>query len=266
MKRKIIFLIVIIVIFLPIYAFQIEPRLVKVNSVELGTGTQELKVVQLSDIQLSESYKENRLDKVIKKVNQENPDLIVFTGDLFDNYSEYANEDAIISKLSELNATIGKYAVWGNHDYGGGAARVYEEVMTASGFQVLRNNGETILLANKQLFIGGLDDSLLGNPSVSETLAARQQYDYSIILTHEPDVADGFIGTDTQLVLAGHSHGGQVWVPFYQVTNVLAEKYVRGLYELEKGMHLYVNTGIGTTVIHARFGVVPEVTAFTIHI
>ncbi|KAF1305751.1 phosphatase [Enterococcus sp. CU12B] len=266
MKRKIIFLIVIIVIFLPIYAFQIEPRLVKVNSVELGTGTQELKVVQLSDIQLSESYKENRLDKVIKKVNQEKPDLIVFTGDLFDNYSEYANEDAIISKLSELNATIGKYAVWGNHDYGGGAARVYEEVMTASGFQVLRNNGETIPLANKQLFIGGLDDSLLGNPSVSETLAARQQYDYSIILTHEPDVADGFIGTDTQLVLAGHSHGGQVWVPFYQVTNVLAEKYVRGLYELEKGMHLYVNTGIGTTVIHARFGVVPEVTAFTIHI
>lgn len=85
-------------------------------------------------------------------------------------------------------------------------------------------------------------------------------------MTHEPDVADAFIGTDTQLVLAGHSHGGQVWIPFYPIKNVLAEKYTRGLYQLDGITQLYVNTGIGTTSIHARFGVIPEVTQFTIYI
>ncbi|MDO7864046.1 hypothetical protein [Brochothrix thermosphacta] len=66
--------------------------------------------------------------------------------------------------------------------------------------------------------------------------------------------------------MAGHSHGGQIWIPFYQVTNTLAEKYVKGLYDLEDDMKLYVNTGLGTTSIHARFGVIPEVTTFLIHI
>lgn len=117
----------------------------------------------------------------------------------------------------------------------------------------------------KKVFIGGLDDSLLGNPSVSETFAYRQQADYSILLTHEPDVADQFVGTNTQLVLAGHSHGGQVRLPFYQVKNVLAKKYVRGLYELSDQTKLYVNTGLGTTSIHARFCVPPEISVFQLH-
>ncbi|MEG0373688.1 MAG: metallophosphoesterase, partial [Enterococcus sp.] len=136
-------------------------------------------------------------------------------------------------------------------------------VMNAANFEVLKNTGETITLNNgKRVFIGGLDDSLLGNPSVTETLAYRGKYNYSILLTHEPDVADKFIGTNTQLVLAGHSHGGQVRLPFYQVKNVLAEKYVRGLYELRDQTKLYVNTGLGTTSIHARFCVPPEISVF----
>ena len=139
--------------------------------------------------------------------------------------------------------------------------------MSAGGFTVLRNQGETLTLSDgRQVFLGGLDDSLLGNPSVSDTLAYRQNYDYAITMTHEPEVADAFIGTYTQLVLAGHSHGGQVWIPFYPIKNVLAEKYTRGLYQLDAITQLYVNTGIGTTSIHARFGVIPEVTQFTIYI
>ena len=138
--------------------------------------------------------------------------------------------------------------------------------MNAADFDVLKNAGETISLANgKRVFIGGLDDSLLGSPSIDETLSYRQGYDYSVLLTHEPDVADGFVGTNTQLVLAGHSHGGQIRLPFYQVTNVLAKKYVRGLYELSDHTKLYVNTGLGTTAIHARLGVPPEISVFQLH-
>ena len=263
-------LLILLIIALPFYAWRVEPFLVHVNHVELGKKNDRtpLNVVQISDLQVSEYYETNRLDKVIEKVNAQKPDILLFTGDLFDNYSKYPEQRApMIEKLKAFKANIGKYAVWGNHDYGGGAVRVYEDVMSAGGFTVLRNQGETLTLSDgRQVFLGGLDDSLLGNPSVSDTLAYRQNYDYAITMTHEPDVADAFIGTDTQLVLAGHSHGGQVWIPFYPIKNVLAEKYTRGLYQLDAITQLYVNTGIGTTSIHARFGVIPEVTQFTIYI
>lgn len=263
-------LFILLIIALPFYAWKVEPFLVHVNHVELGKKNDRtpLNVVQISDLQVSEYYETNRLDKVIEKVNAQKPDILLFTGDLFDNYSKYPEQRApMIEKLNAFKANIGKYAVWGNHDYGGGAVRVYEDVMSAGGFTVLRNQGETLTLSDgRQVFLGGLDDSLLGNPSVSDTLAYRQNYDYAITMTHEPDVADAFIGTDTQLVLAGHSHGGQVWIPFYPIKNVLAEKYTRGLYQLDAITQLYVNTGIGTTSIHARFGVIPEVTQFTIYI
>ncbi|MFK4861734.1 metallophosphoesterase [Lactococcus petauri] len=259
---------ILLIVALPFYAWKVEPFLVHVNHVELGKKNERtpLNVVQISDLQVSEYYETNRLDKVIEKVNAQKPDILLFTGDLFDNYSKYPEQMApMIEKLKAFKANIGKYAVWGNHDYGGGAVRVYEDVMSAGGFTVLRNQGETLTLSDgRQVFLGGLDDSLLGNPSVSDTLAYRQNY--AITMTHEPDVADAFIGTDTQLVLAGHSHGGQVWIPFYQIKNVLAEKYTRGLYQLDAITQLYVNTGIGTTSIHARFGVIPEVTQFTIYI
>lgn len=261
---------ILLIVALPFYAWKVEPFLVHVNHVELGKKNERtpLNVVQISDLQVSEYFETNRLDKVIEKVNAQNPDILLFTGDLFDNYSKYPEQMApMIEKLKAFKANIGKYAVWGNHDYGGGAVRVYEDVMSAGGFVVLRNQGETLTLSDgRQVFLGGLDDSLLGNPSVSDTLAYRQNYDYAITMTHEPDVADAFIGTDTQLVLAGHSHGGQVWIPFYPIKNVLAEKYTRGLYQLDAITQLYVNTGIGTTSIHARFGVIPEVTQFTIYI
>lgn len=261
---------ILLIVALPFYAWKVEPFLVHVNHVDLGKKNERppLNVVQISDLQVSEYFETNRLDKVIEKVNAQNPDILLFTGDLFDNYSKYPEQMApMIEKLKAFKANIGKYAVWGNHDYGGGAVRVYEDVMSAGGFVVLRNQGETLTLSDgRQVFLGGLDDSLLGNPSISDTLAYRQNYDYAITMTHEPDVADGFIGTDTQLVLAGHSHGGQVWLPFYPIKNVLAEKYTRGLYQLDAITQLYVNTGIGTTSIHARFGVIPEVTQFTIYI
>ncbi|EKF52213.1 hypothetical protein C426_0486 [Lactococcus garvieae DCC43] len=201
-----------LILTLPFYARKVEPFLVHVNHVELGKKNERtpLNVVQISDLQVSKYYETDRLDKVIDEVNAQNPDILLFTGDLFDNYSKYPEQKApMIEKLKAFKANIGKYAVWGNHDYGGGAVRVYEEVMTAGGFTVLRNQGETLTLDDgRRVFLGGLDDSLLGNPSVTDTLAYRQSYDYAITMTHEPDVADAFMGTDTQLVLAGHSHGG----------------------------------------------------------
>lgn len=275
MKRMLLKLIIIaslLLAALAIYAFKIEPFTVKVQEINVNnTGTQELKVVQFSDTHISKAFPPEKLAKIVTAINEQEADIVIFSGDLFDNYAKfgYGEETAVADELAKINATYGKFAVWGNHDYGGGASRVFEETLTASGFQILKNNGTNLLLENnQQVFIGGLDDSLMGNSSVEETLATRETPAYSILVTHEPDIADQFVGMNgtNQLILSGHSHGGQIWLPFYQMKNTLAKKYSKGSYQLADDTLLYVNTGIGTTMIHARFFTPPEVTVFKINI
>lgn len=255
------------------YAFQIEPLMTFTHYYDLNAPdrkiTQVIRVVQLSDIQVNAYYTEHNLAKLVEKVNDLSPDVIVFTGDLFDNFSKYQAVDAVTQALSSLDAAYGKYAVWGNRDYGGGASRVYADIMLDSGFTLLENEGITITTSKGQeLFIGGLDDALLGSPDISATLSHMENDpDYRIILLHEPDMADRFETDSANLLLAGHSHGGQVKLPFIKSpSTALAEKYTSGFYDLSTTMKLYVNTGIGTSHIPVRFMVPPEIAVFNIGI
>lgn len=252
------------------YAFMIEPALLKVNKHTLtaSKGGDTLKIIQLSDIQVSENYSLNRLEKLIKKVNKLDADIIVFTGDLFENYSQFPYATEVAIQLKKLHPKYGKYAVWGNRDYGGGAVRIYNEVLSNGGFHLLKNEGTTFPIShNKKLFIGGLDDAIFGSPNIKNTLLHQtKEANYSILLMHEPDVADQLSASTIDLALAGHSHGGQIHLPFTKrKTNTLAEKYIAGFYDVN-GMTLYVNTGIGTSRIPARFMVPPEIALFTIHL
>lgn len=255
------------------YAFQIEPSMTFTHYYDLNAPdrkiTQVVRVVQLSDIQVNAYYTEHNLAKLVEKVNDLSPDVIVFTGDLFDNFSKYKAVEAVTQSLSSLDAAYGKYAVWGNRDYGGGASRVYADIMSDSGFTLLENEGVTITTSKGQeLFIGGVDDALLGSPDISATLSHMENDpDYRIILLHEPDIVDRFETDSANLLLAGHSHGGQVKLPFIKSpTTALAEKYTSGFYDLSKNMKLYVNTGIGTSHIPVRFMVPPEIAVFNIGI
>ncbi|MEH6942132.1 metallophosphoesterase [Bacillus sp. JJ722] len=254
------------------YAFKIEPAMTVVHSYDLNGKTGEsVKVVQLSDIQVSETYTIKELNELIEKVNKLSPDLIVFTGDLYDNFAEYQSVQDVTESLSKLEATYGKYAIWGNRDYGGGAVRIYEELLTNSGFTVLKNSGVNVTISNgKKIFIGGLDDALFGNPDKDSMLADMDEdRDYAIVLMHEPDMADSLKNHFVNLLLAGHSHGGQVRIPFVKTKSTsLAEKYTDGFYTLNEstGMQLYVNTGIGTSHIPVRFMVPPEISVFNIHL
>ncbi|MFV0393194.1 MAG: metallophosphoesterase [Coprobacillaceae bacterium] len=226
-------------------------------------------VVQISDLHISKNYTADRINKIVEEINEKSPDIVIFTGDLFDNYAVYGPTEEVIQNLSKIEATYGKYAIWGNHDYGGGASKVYEETMSASGFTLLSNTGEAIELSNKQvIFIGGLDDSLLGNPNIANIQSLMQEeYAYSILLTHEPDSVDLFQDIDMDLVLSGHSHGGQIYIPGIELVKTsMAQNYTSGFYTINEGTELYVNTGIGTTKIAARFLVPPEIAVFNIKI
>lgn len=267
-KRYFFYLVLLTIVGIVLYAFFIEPKRIVTHHYIVGqnNGQKPVKVVQLSDIHIQKNYPASQLEKIVTKVNNENPDIILFTGDLFDNYATYGPSEEVIAALSRLNAPLGKYAVWGNHDHGGGAARVYPEILAAADFQLLENAGVNVPVSNeKSIYISGLDDSMLGNPLIEDALAARQS-DYTILLSHEPDKADELLDHNIQLILSGHSHGGQVRLPFTTIKNVMAEKYVEGFYDLANDTRLYVNTGLGTTKIPVRFGVPPEIAVFDLYV
>ncbi|MED1408026.1 MULTISPECIES: metallophosphoesterase [Bacillus] len=278
LKKFIISLISILIIpvSLYFYATEIERRLVSVtwNEIEAPTIPEEFnnkKILQFSDVHLGSEFTLKQLDNLVGKMNELRPDIVVFTGDLIDKFGTYnAEREEAKEILREIHAPLGKYAVFGNHDRGGGGSLFYKRYMEEAGFSVLVNEVQKIKVENgKYITISGLDDFLLGKPQIDSTLKNLKQQDFNMLLVHEPDVVDKVARYPVDFQMSGHSHGGQVQIPFVGplITTKLAEKYVEGMYELEgksKPLHLYVNRGIGTTRMPVRFWSVPELSVFVL--
>lgn len=265
--------------FLLWYGFCVEPNLLVVRhySMQAGEGRDStdtpLRLVQISDLQLGENYSTGQLQKVVQRIQREQPDVLVFTGDLFEDYSQCGAEleQEVTALFSQLRAPLGKYAVWGNRDYGGGAEKAYRRILQAAGFTLLCNESVEISLENgEELLLCGLDDSLFGKPDGQPFLQQESKaYAYRILLLHEPDVAQLWSHSAFQLILAGHSHGGQVRLPFApRFKTALARQYTRHFYTLnqETGLQLYVHTGLGTSHFAVRIGVPPEIAVFDIQV
>jgi len=258
-----------ILIMIYIYARFIEPELLTVRYETINTDylkNDEIKILQFSDTHISEYFDIDDLNNAIDKINEENPDIVVFTGDLIDQFNNYENKEnihEIWEILGSINAPI-KYAVYGNHDYGGGAEKVYKEIMEKSGFKLLINEKEELPQYNINFI--GMDDSIFGEYEPAVISGNMDKDMYNIVLSHEPDVADRLLEYSIDLLLAGHSHGGQVNLPFANYLPSLGEKYVRGFYDFEnfRQTKVYVNIGLGTSTIPMRFMAAPELTVITL--
>lgn len=269
---KSIFFLVLLFILLAVltvgYAHFIEPSRLTVTQIEDTSYSMKepITVAVFADTHFGFQYDTEDFQKVVDQVNANPPDILFFAGDLIDNLNEYQGDTALISeKLGEMKAKIGKYAVFGNHDYGGGAEYEYEAIMNKGGFQVLVN--ETVTFKKNNLRLIGIDDLLIGygDPSIVNRASPDM---YNLVLCHEPDIVDKILNSNTDYMIAGHTHGGQIRVPFYteQYLPSYGEKYVKGEYALSNnnGTIVYVNSGLGTTRIPARLGAVPELTYLTI--
>lgn len=248
------------------YAFGVEPHRLTVERHGVGSGERSLTVLQISDLELSENYTADELEKLLAAVEKEQPDLIVFTGDLFSNYSLYHPTQEVVEALSTLSAPYGKFAVWGNNDYGGGAAREYPWILEAGGFTLLKNQSITLALPDGgRLLLVGLDDSVLGHPRLTDLLPQENTADFTLLLTHEPWPAQELLPGQADLVLAGHTHGGQVRIPFL-TEGFTHETLLQGLYQLDNAPDtlLFVNSGLGTSRMGVRFLVPPQIAVFTI--
>lgn len=273
MVRKIIIWAILFVSLLGIYTTYIERNLliIKRHNVTINKGGEEkLKVVQITDIHLGEFYNLNQLEKVVKKINGLDADIVIFTGDLIDNASTYNEIDNIAEVLKEIKCKTGKYAIYGNHDYGGGAVRYYEDIMNKGGFEVLKNEGTTIGFKDKHIKFFGADDGLMGKQNLDKTMSRINKKSINLLLLHEPDLVKKYSNYPVDLVLSGHSHGGQIYIPFYGPLkkNVLSEKYTKGFYKLNniRETKIYVNSGLGNTKVPFRLFNIPQISVFNLKI
>ena len=154
----------------------------------------------------------HEFDKVLNAIEKMEPDIVVFSGDLIDHYNTYSKDVSIISeKLSEIQAPYGKYAIFGNHDYGGGAENQYESIMEAGGFTVLKN--EYYAIKELDLAMIGIDDVLIGYGDPAIASWGRPDY-FNIVLSHAPDVIDEVQDYNVDLMISGHTHGRQINLKF----------------------------------------------------
>ena len=158
--------------------------------------------------------------------------------------------------------------MFGNHDIGGGAERYYEDIMNEAGFQVLRNESTTLQVQGETINIMGGDEGMMGWHDPRITTEGIEEEEINLLLLHEPDLIEEYNEYPIDLTLSGHSHGGQVSIPFYGpiIKNHLAEKYYKGLYTMnnERKTKLYVSSGLGNTKVPFRFGNIPVVESFNI--
>ncbi|MFJ7936269.1 metallophosphoesterase [Sporosarcina sp. NPDC096371] len=269
---KFLFILCIVVIGIIVYAFKIEPKrlVTREFDVELSSESREsIRVVQFSDTHLGPDYSLQQLEKLVERINELEPDIISFTGDLIDVPSAFEGRSEISGILGKLTSKYGKYAIWGNHDYGGSGVRFYEDIMIKSGFTLLRNQNSVIELdSGQKITMIGLDDAMLGHPDIEKSIAGVGSQGAKLLLLHEPDLVDKIEADHFDLALAGHSHGGQVVVPLLGplVTPPMAKIYTKGMYQLTTDTSLYVNSGIGTTKIAIRFWNPPELSVFELAI
>jgi predicted MPP superfamily phosphohydrolase len=211
-----------------------------------------LRIVQISDLHIGNGLEGARLDRVVARVNAHDPDVVALTGDLFDFDPRYVEDGA--RRLNGLTARHGVFAVLGNHDGYTGLELVADALARlAPGVTVLR--GDVVRLpTGSPLYVAGIDDPGtrftardLHIPELEELAALRPADGHSILLVHRPEAFAQAARLGFPLVLAGHTHGGQLALPTRGGRHNLASlvtRYTRGLFA-ENGSFLYVNRGIG---------------------
>ena len=222
------------------------------------------RVAQISDLHMGHWINAERLDGVAALINEQNPDLVVITGD-FVSYSLKQVEEDMAAGLQKISAADGVVAVLGNHDHWLDPARV-RSVLSKGGVRELANDVLTMHRGSATLHVAGVDDILVGANDLNKVLEILPDDGPAILLAHEPDFADesaesGRFG----LQLSGHSHGGQILLPrLGPMRGEMFRRYPLGRYQVGD-MVQYTNPGIGTHVLRLRINCPPEITMVTLH-
>ncbi|HEY0405072.1 MAG TPA: metallophosphoesterase [Pyrinomonadaceae bacterium] len=261
-----------ICVLLGLWAFVIEPNRLTLNEVELKLphwppAFAGLRVALISDLHAGSPYIDvAKLRRVVEMTNAAKPDLILLAGDfMVTSRTHQAIEPEVIAgELKNLRAPLGVFTVLGNHDWWYGGERV-RAAFDAVGIRVLENDVAQLKREGQSLWLAGIADAWTRKPDINGTLQKVTDDGPVIILTHNPDIFPN-VPARVSLTLAGHTHGGQVNIPFIgrpQVPSQYGQRYAIG-HVVEDNRHLFVTPGVGTSIIAVRFRVPPEISLLTL--
>lgn len=216
------------------------------------------KVVHFSDIHYGTSIDKELLTNIVNEINLTKPDIVIFTGDLFDkDVTLNSNDLEDLSKiLSKIDSTYGKYAIKGDNDF----IDAWSMVIENSGFIDINNTYDCIYNKNNEvIMISGLSSNIKDKKSISKKLENIYDYlnnnkvTYSILALHEPDFIDKINLKMFNLVLAGHTLGGEVKLPIIGGTNYpkYGKKYIKNYYK-KSNTDIYISNGLGTSDLKMR--------------
>ncbi|WP_026674761.1 metallophosphoesterase [Alkalihalobacterium bogoriense] len=236
----------------------------------IPTMFDQYKIVQLSDLHSKWFGQEQK--KLIKKVEKENPDLIVFTGDLVD--SKKYDEQASLSLMAQLVAIAPVYFVTGNHEWWSGKYSSLEEGLLAAGVHVLRNEREVIKRNGEEIVLFGIDDPAAFATEEESNIILHELLDdnknntnFTMLLAHRPELFSTYAQYEIDLIFSGHAHGGQVRFPF--IGGLVAPNqgflptYDAGMFTINQST-MIVNRGLGNSIIPLRIFNRPEIVVVTL--
>lgn len=244
----------------------------KIESSLIGEEFDGLKVVHFSDLHYLRVTNNDKLKEIVDEINLIKPDIVFFTGDLIDKDFTLTDKDKddLINGLSSIKAKYGKYAVLGNHDYVKNI-EIFKDIYSNSNFNLLQNSYDIIYSSNNdKLFIGGVDNYSYNEADINKVMEYfndNSDISYKIILVHEPDYIDNILTSyNVNLVLAGHSHNGQINIPY--IKNFFlpygSRKYYENYYKVND-TDLYISSGIGESSVNFRLFNKPSINFYRIN-
>ena len=260
------------------YAHDIEPAWFDITThqlalLHLSQAFHGYRLLQISDIHADGAFMNaERLRGLVQIINDLHTDMVVITGDFVTDYLPEARQ--ILFELNRLTAKDGVFGVLGNHDHPSGVEWIRDCIREA-GVQELANKVHTIQRGDQMLHLIGMDDLWPENvgtpapvwthrPLLQQLTSNLPDEGAAILLVHEPDFADVAVeNSRIDLQLSGHSHGGQVRIPFHGpvILPPLSRRYPQGLYTVKNLIH-YTNNGLGMLPPHVRFSCRPEIALF----
>ncbi|PJA47680.1 hypothetical protein CO172_00265 [Candidatus Uhrbacteria bacterium CG_4_9_14_3_um_filter_36_7] len=266
-KKRVLFFISSIIWLILFYGSFVEPRMLVTYTVPItlsDNATTTLRAVVIADPHLGPYKKSAWIERVVQKIETLDPDIIFFLGDAIYNKGHQAFD---LWPLASLNAPYGKYAITGNHDYLNGGIQSVKDMLSQTGFTVLENEREQILVKEKSFTIIGIDDLWNGGNLTQAIDRSLPSEDLKILLSHNPEVVLYTSAREIDFTISGHTHGGQIRLPWIgsvpSLPTLLGRFYDKGLFFVQD-KPLFISAGIGESGPRARLWNPPEISLLLI--